>query len=321
MAKFKPMLAKDGKCEDALDPDAIKQVKFDGTRTFILKDDDKVRLMGARNWKNDYAKQHPQLAEEVKKIPVKQAVLDAELTYFKKGTDENVFLTALATKKTMEKENVEPKLMVFDILQLNKANIQNLPYKERDSLLEHTIPKNLELIKKVESTTDGKKLLEETKLHHGEGIVVKDPECKYEQDKRSACMLKVKNWLDDEAVIVGYTKGKGAKAPTFGALVLAQNNEEGKLQYVGKAAGFTEAETKDMLKKMNKLKIDDKPDNVIGVKNDVKAWVKPKIVVEVKYLQRTENGILRHPDFMRERTDKKPSEVMLKKEEQTFTCK
>lgn len=307
---LKPMLAKDGKCSDAKDESKIKQIKFDGTRTFLLKDDNKIRLMGARNWKNDYAKNHPDLVAEAKKIPAEHAVLDCELTYFKKGTQKDVFLTALATKKTMEKEGVEPKLMCFDILELGKANVQKLPFKERDKLLEHTIPK-LDLIKKVESRTDGEKLLDETRRNEQEGIVVKDPDCRYIQDTRSKCMLKVKNWLSDEAVVVGYTQGLGAKKPTFGAVVLAQYDKDKQLQYVGKAAGFTVQGTKEMLEKMKKLKTD--CPTAENVRTDVKQWVKPKMVVEVKYLQRTPHGILRHPDFMIERPDKKPSEVVLQK--------
>ena len=87
---LKPMLAKDGKCSDAKDESKIKQIKFDGTRTFLLKDDNKIRLMGARNWKNDYAKNHPDLAAEAKKISAKHVVLDCELTYFKKGTQQDM---------------------------------------------------------------------------------------------------------------------------------------------------------------------------------------------------------------------------------------
>ena len=318
MPQFKPMLAQDGTCADALDPTTIKQRKYDGTRTFIIKEGNKVRLMGARNWKNDYSKQHPELAAEARKIPVKQGVFDAELTYFIKGTNDDKFLTALAKKSTMEKEGVEPKLMIFDVLQINNAKVTNLPYKERDKLLETTIPKDLKLIEKVESSTDGKKMLKATA--NNEGIVVKDPECKYELNKRSKCLLKVKNWLSDEAIAIGYTQGKGAKAPTFGALVLAQYNKEGNLQYVGKASGFTQTGTKEMLEKLNKIKVPEKPENVVGVQDGVKAWVKPKVVVEVKYLERTNKGILRQPDYMRERTDKPLKDVTLKTNRQRMTA-
>lgn len=42
--------------------------------------------------------------------------------------------------------------------------------------------------------------------------------------------------------------------------------------------------------------------------NNVQAWVKPKIIVEVKYYERSKNGMFRFPDFLRVRTDKKPQE-------------
>jgi bifunctional non-homologous end joining protein LigD len=63
---------------------------------------------------------------------------------------------------------------------------------------------------------------------------------------------------------------------------------------------------------VNGLKAKSSPLADAPVEANVKAWVQPKIVVEVKYYERTPNGILRFPDFLRERTDKKPSECTLK---------
>ena len=97
---FKPMLAKGGECSDAKAKGKIFQIKYDGTRTFLIKNGSKVELMGARNWKNDYAPRHPQITADARKIPSKQCVLDCELTFFKKGTKKDVFLTALAGKAT-----------------------------------------------------------------------------------------------------------------------------------------------------------------------------------------------------------------------------
>jgi bifunctional non-homologous end joining protein LigD len=38
-------------------------------------------------------------------------------------------------------------------------------------------------------------------------------------------------------------------------------------------------------------------------------WVKPKIVVEVSFVEWTRDGLLRHPEFVAVRTDKSPREV------------
>jgi ATP-dependent DNA ligase len=44
---------------------------------------------------------------------------------------------------------------------------------------------------------------------------------------------------------------------------------------------------------------------------DMKAlrWVKPKIVVDVSFVEWTRDGLLRHPEFVAVRTDKPPREV------------
>ena len=64
-----------------------------------------------------------------------------------------------------------------------------------------------------------------------------------------------------------------------------------------------------LLAKMKKLK-SPKPPPMQGLPSDVKAkgWTQPKMVVEVKFYERTEDGMFRFPDYLRERTDKKPME-------------
>ena len=98
----------------------------------------------------------------------------------------------------------------------------------------------------------------------------------------------------------------------MGALILAQRDAKGNLRYVGKTSGFSNAEMLRLLAKMKKLKTSKPP--VQGVPNDVKAkvWTQPKIVVEVRFYERTDDGIFRFPDFMRERTDKKPMECQIR---------
>ena len=47
--------------------------------------------------------------------------------------------------------------------------------------------------------------------------------------------------------------------------------------------------------------------------SNVKAWVKPRTVVEVKYYGKSRRGVFRFPDFLRVRTDKKPRQCWLRK--------
>ena len=97
-------------------------------------------------------------------------------------------------------------------------------------------------------------------------------------------MAKVKNWKSDEAIVVGYTQGENSRSSTFGALILAQRDKQGKLHYIGRAAGLKNKDLAAMLKKMQALKTTKTP--LAEVPEDVKAlsWVKPELVIEVKYL-------------------------------------
>jgi len=62
-----------------------------------------------------------------------------------------------------------------------------------------------------------------------------------------------------------------------------------------------------LLQKMRRLK--SKPPLKDAEKVDnVQAWVKPEIVAEVKYYEKSKNGLFRFPDFLRVRQDKAPDE-------------
>jgi len=305
------MLAQEGKREDLPRPTLHGQRKYDGTRIIIIKEGDNVSINGARNWVNDYARNFPEIVAEIRKLPVDNAVLDGELTYFKKGTGKDVFLTALA--KPENRKGLEAKAMLFDVLWVDDDNLQQLSFADRDEILKTIVPNKLKFVEAVKTVTKNKeKFFEDTKATQGEGVVLKEADSPYRQGARTPEWLKVKHWKDADAIVVGYTKGEGARAATFGALILAQRDKNGKLKYIGRAAGLKEAELRRMLAKMKGLEtkaaapLVDAPADL-----KAKAWVKPQIVVEVKYYEKTSGGILRFPDYLRERTDKKPSECRI----------
>jgi DNA ligase 1 len=59
--------------------------------------------------------------------------------------------------------------------------------------------------------------LERVQALGGEGMMIKDPKCKYER-KRSEKLLKVKTFMDAEAVVTGHENGSGRCENMLGAL-------------------------------------------------------------------------------------------------------
>jgi bifunctional non-homologous end joining protein LigD len=302
------MLAQEGQREDIKRRSLHEQRKYDGTRITVIKEGNDVVIKGSRNWVNDYAPNFPEIVSEVRKLPVDNCVLDGELTFFKNGKD--VFLTAMAGQET--KKGLMAKAMLFDVLWVDDDNLEHLPFEDRDEILKTIVPAKLKFVEAVKTVLKNKeKYFEELKAKQGEGVVLKEAGSPYRQGQRTPEWLKVKHWKDADAIVVGYTQGQGARANTFGSLILAQKDKNGKLKYIGRAAGLKEAELRRLLAKMKGLETKAAPlvDAPAGLK--AKAWVKPHIVVEVKYYEKTSGGILRFPDYLRERTDKKPSECLV----------
>ena len=291
------MLAERGSEEDVERYSFHEQRKLDGTRALIIKDGDRVEMRG-RSWINDYAPRFPEIVAEIRKLPVQAAVLDGELTFFKKGTDKDVFLTALAGPEA--KKPYTAKAMVFDVLYVEDYDVKNLPFTDRQEVLLDLVPDELAHVDVVKTVTKGKKAyFEKLKKVGGEGVILKERKSPYREGERTREWLKVKNWRSVDAVVVGYTHGKGARAKTFGSLILAER-DTGKWRYIGKASGFSDQEMTRLLQKMRKLETS-KPSAEIPPDVDAKAWVKPKMVVEVKYYERTPDGILRFPDYVKQK--------------------
>jgi bifunctional non-homologous end joining protein LigD len=143
-----------------------------------------------------------------------------------------------------------------------------------------------------------------------EGVIGKRRLSTYQPGKRSGDWLKVKGTLADEFVIVGYSAGQGARSGGFGSMVLAQYDDNGQLQYTSNVGtGFTDALIRELKSKMDKLKTDKSPFDLKFPLESQVTWLKPKLVAEVKFAERTRDGGLRAPVFLRLREDKQAKEV------------
>jgi len=93
-------------------------------------------------------------------------------------------------------------------------------------------------------------------------------------------------------------------------LVVAELNE-GKLRYVGNTGtGFSDAQIKDLLKKLKPYFTNTCPFTPKPKANAPVKWVKPKLVCEVALQEWTTDGKMRAPSFLGLRDDKDPKDVV-----------
>src|SRR5439155_24371069 len=104
-----------------------------------------------------------------------------------------------------------------------------------------------------EAVEEGSALFEAAKQMGLEGIMAKQRNSAYLHGKRSESWLKIKTRQTLECAIIGYTRGKGDREMSFGALHLAQAKCND-LKYVGKVGGrFDERALKSVFAEVEQL--------------------------------------------------------------------
>jgi bifunctional non-homologous end joining protein LigD len=118
--------------------------------------------------------------------------------------------------------------------------------------------------------------------------------------------LKIKTRQTTECTLISYTRGKGGREGSFGALHLAQARADG-LKYVCKVGGgFDEHSLRAVFEEIKKLNTIKKPIKDRLVDDARSVWVEPRLVCEVEFASVTEDGALREPVFLRLRPDLEP---------------
>jgi len=177
------------------------------------------------------------------------------------------------------------RLVVWDILELDGHNVRNLPLVQRRNLLEKalTVTGNVGLSPVY---TDGEALFLLAKQKGWEGVIGKPKDSLYVEGSRLS-WTKVKTWQSGLFFACGWTAGTGARASTFGALMLMDGNRK----FVGKVGtGFDDSTIRGLMAMF-------KPASCPWPKAPEPAtWILP-FPVKIQYLEYTNDGILRFPSF------------------------
>ena len=301
--------------------DWLYEIKWDGYRALAYVNQGKVDVR-SRNNKSFNEKFYP-VYEALQQWNI-NAVVDGEIVVLnEEGVPDFGDLQLWRSEA-----DGQLAFYVFDVLWLEGNDVMNLPLEQRHQLLQAIIPAGNGIIKISEQfDTSGKDFFLLAERLGLEGIFAKRPGSTYTPGIRSKDWLKIKTEKRQEFVIGGYTKNENTSK--FLSALLVGVFENGKFHFVTPVGtGFNTATQKEIIQR---LKPDEtktcpfveKPEYNKPSRfrpNPPKAtvtWVKPKLVVEVSYREETKDGAIRHPSFKGIREDKKPSDVVKEKAQQS----
>lgn len=198
---------------------------------------------------------------------------------------------------------------IFDLLYYKGYDLRSVPLIERKELLKKLIPDNHPVLRYSDHVLEkGTDFLEVARKQQLEGIVAKKTVSTYQEGTRGKDWLKIKIQCEQEAVVAGYTQPRGGRKK-FGALVLGVYQGD-RFVYIGHTGGgFNDKSLQEVFSRLEPLRTDECPFEEKPKTNMPVTWVKPEIVVEVKFQEWTNEGIMRVPIFQGVREDKSPREV------------
>ena len=285
----------------------IYELKWDGIRAMIALEDGKIRIR-TRNH-NDVTKQFPELLDGEKSFRATNALFDGEIVCLDKDGKpvfKNVINRLMSTGETNIQKLAKSNCVhcyIFDCLYLDGRVLLHEPLMKRKEWLADVIREETPY-RLSESIEDGEALFAAAREHHLEGIMAKERESKYSPGRRTDCWMKVKVRQSREVFVIGFTKGKGDRGNTFGALQIAEKEGDG-LHYRGKVGtGFDDATIKEIMREMKKVKEGKNPfprGKVVDEKTS--TFLEPRLIAEVSYSRLTPDQIFREPVFIRLRPD------------------
>jgi DNA ligase D-like protein (predicted ligase) len=207
---------------------------------------------------------------------------------------------------------------LFDLFYLDGEVISAAPLHERKQRLRYLLS-NVGAPLQYSDHQIGRGLEFYTKACESslEGIISKRADAPYAPGDRGM-WVKVKCQNREEFVVVGWTDPEGSR-PWLGALLLAYYDTDGRLVYAGRVGtGIDHAELGRLWRRLQPLATSEMPLHVAPPRSNRFSsplvlsrvhWVRPELVVEVKYLTWTDENLLRQVVYEGLREDKNPTDV------------
>ena len=287
------------------------EVKFDGYRALLVKNGSNVHLRSRNN--KDLTNAYPAVMAAAARLRAPHAIVDGEIVAV--GADGRPSFQALQ-HRTAHPTHV-PAFYAFDLLHLNGHDLTGQPLVDRRRQLAGVLEDSAILLS-IELPGIADHVVEAVRALGLEGIVAKRRDSRYVPGERSSAWLKVKLDKQQEFVVGGYRPGPHG----VDALLVGYCNGRA-LTFAGKVrAGFTPHLRRDVANALRDLHVSwcpfaDLPTGKSshwggGVTAEQMAemqWVKPTSVVQIRFVEWTGEGHLRHAAFLGLRADKSAKDV------------
>ncbi len=315
------------------------EFKYDGERIQIHKNTRGEIYAFSRRLEN-ITHQYPEVIVDIRAaLKATTAIVEGEVVAIDRQTGKlQPFQLLMRRKRKYGIERYQREipvaLFLFDLLSLNGKNLLAAPLVERKELLAKHLKSSrtahIGTFIRSSDMTDAKRYFHEAIKQGAEGIVIKGAASPYQAAHRGWHWIKFKREYEKQladtfdVVVVGALYGKGARAGTFGSILVAafdpKTNRHYSFTKVG--AGFTEK----MLHHMSSsLKPYQRPSKhrLVDADMAMDIWLDPVKVIEIRGADLTispvhtvastgskSGGIaIRFPRFLRLRDDKEPEQA------------
>ena len=292
-------------------PEWAYEVKFDGYRALLIKNGSTVHLRSRNN--KDLARAYPSIVTAARQLAVRQATIDGEIVA--------VDATGRPSFQALQHRTAHPAHAVvfyaFDLLHLDGRDLSGQTLVERRAQLPVLVNGSAILLS-IELPGSSRQVIEAVRQLGLEGVIAKRRDSRYVPGERSTAWLKVKVDRQQEFVIGGFRPGP------HGVDALIVGYYEGRaLRFAAKVrAGFTPRVRREVAAEIEPLvatrcPFEDLPSSkashwgggITAEQMHEMQWVRPVRVAQVRFVEWTTEGHLRHAAFLGLRSDKRATSV------------
>ena len=289
----------------------VYEVKFDGYRALLIKNGERVEVR-SRNDK-DLSSTYPAVTAAARTLNARQATVDGELV----AVDES----GRPSFQALQHRSAHPKHAIvfygFDLLHLDGRDLTAEPLETRREQLAGVL-EGSGILMSADLRGTAPQVIAAVQSLGLEGVVAKRKSSRYTPGERGSAWLKLKLDKQQEFVVGGYRS-----SPAGVDALLVGYYEARRLHFAGKVrAGFTPHLRREIAAELSRFHngrcpFVDLPNSktshwgggVTAEQMNEMQWLRPALVAQIRFVEWTADGHLRHAAFLGLRKDKRPAAV------------